>query len=224
MGKIRPGLLKQRKRLRRLEEELCDRQTKLDNLSHRHWQEFVSLMDILEYFGCLEQTRPTGLGESAAAIRGDNELWLGLALASDEFDGLEPQHLAAACAALVTENSRPDSWTRYRISAPVETSLEGIRGIRRQILQLQRRYEVMLPVLLEYDLIGLVEQWALETEWQELCNNTSLDEGDIVRILRRTLDFLSQIPHVPYLSNQLKDNARRATQLINRFPVNENIR
>ena len=218
------GLLKQRKRLRRLEEELRDRQTKLDNLAHRHWQEFVSLMEILEYFSCLEETKPTSLGEMAAAIRGDNELWLGLVLASGEFDHLEPHHLAAACAALVTENSRPDSWTRYRVSAPVEAGLDSLRGIRREILRLQRRYQVTLLVLLEYELIGLVEQWALETEWQELCNNTSLDEGDIVRILRRTLDFLSQIPHVPHLSNQLKDNARRATQLINRFPVNENIR
>ena len=218
------GLLKQRKRLRRLEEELSDRQTKLDNLTHRHWQEFVSLMEILEYFDCLQGTKPTYLGEMAAAIRGDNELWLGLALASGEFDHLEPQHLAAACAALVTENSRPDSWTRYQVSAPVEAGLDRLRRVRRQILQLQRRYQITLLILLEYELIGLVEQWALETEWQELCNNTSLDEGDIVRILRRTLDFLSQIPHVPHLSNQLKDNARRATQLINRFPVNENIR
>ncbi|MDJ0703643.1 MAG: DEAD/DEAH box helicase [Leptolyngbyaceae cyanobacterium MO_188.B28] len=218
------GLLKQRKRLRRLEEELSDRKTKLENLSQRHWLEFVSLMEILEYFGCLAETKPTSLGETAAAIRGDNELWLGLVLTSGEFDRLDPQHLAAACAALVTENSRPDSWTRYRVSDVVEAGLDSLRGIRRQIFQLQRRYEVMLPVLQEYELIGLVEQWALETEWQVLCDNTSLDEGDIVRILRRTLDFLSQIPHVPHLSNQLKDNARRATQLINRFPVNENIR
>jgi superfamily II RNA helicase len=37
--------------------------------------------------------------------------------------------------------------------------------------------------------------------------------------LRRTLDFLSQIPHVPHLPNELKRNAVRAIQLIDRFPV-----
>ena len=58
-------------------------------------------------------------------------------------------------------------------------------------------------------------------EWVELCENTTLDEGDVVRILRRTLDLLSQIPHVPHLPQDIKRNAQRAIQLIDRFPVNE---
>jgi superfamily II RNA helicase len=60
-------------------------------------------------------------------------------------------------------------------------------------------------------------------EWGELCGNTSLDEGDVVRILRRTVDFLSQVPHVPHIPQALKTNANRAIQLIDRFPVNEGI-
>ena len=58
-------------------------------------------------------------------------------------------------------------------------------------------------------------------DWVELCENTTLDEGDVVRILRRTLDMLSQIPHVPHLPDEIKRNAKRAIQLIDRFPVNE---
>ena len=215
------GLLKEQTRLERLQAELQDRQGKYDQLSHRYWQEFLDLMAILEQFDCLADNKPTNLGQMAAAIRGDNELWLGLALASGEFDQLAPQQLAAACAAIVTESSRPDSWTRYRISAAVEEALEGLRHTRRQIFQLQRRSQVMLPVWLEWDLVALVEQWALDTDWSELCNNTSLDEGDVVRLLRRTLDFLSQIPHVPFLPDSLKNSARQASYLINRFPVNE---
>ncbi|MGL5192950.1 MAG: hypothetical protein ACRC8Y_05045, partial [Chroococcales cyanobacterium] len=76
---------------------------------------------------------------------------------------------------------------------------------------------------LERQLIAIVEEWALGVEWTELCANTSLDEGDIVRMLRRTLDFLSQIPYVPHISEELKVNAYRAIQLINRFPVNETV-
>jgi superfamily II RNA helicase len=80
---------------------------------------------------------------------------------------------------------------------------------------------VALPVWLEYELIGIVEQWALGVEWTQLCANTSLDEGDIVRILRRTVDILSQIPYVPPVRESLKRNAIRAIQLLDRFPVNE---
>jgi superfamily II RNA helicase len=78
---------------------------------------------------------------------------------------------------------------------------------------------VVLPVWLEYDFVGMVEQWALGVDWTDLYTRTSLDEGDVVRILRRTLDFLSQIPHVPHLPEALKRNAIRAIQLIDRFPV-----
>jgi superfamily II RNA helicase len=216
-------LLKRQHRIERIQDEIGDRQGKLGKQSQRYWQEFLSLLEILRHFGCVEEVTPTPMGQVAAAIRGDNELWLGLALASGELDDLDPHHLAAACAALVTEVSRPDNWIRYDLSPAVEEALSGLRGIRRQLFQLQRRYQIALPVWLELEWIALVEQWALGVEWAELCTNTSLDEGDIVRIFRRTLDFLSQIPHVPHLPSALRANANRAIQLIDRFPVNEGI-
>jgi superfamily II RNA helicase len=217
-----PGqLMKRQRRVQMLQAELADRQTKLNQLSHRHWDEFVHLIEILQTFGGLDDLTPTTLGQAAAAIRGDNELWLGLALLSEELDPLDPHHLAAACAALVTEVSRPDSWTQYHVSPAVEEALASLRGLRRQLFQIQRRHQVALPVWLEDQLIALVEQWALGVEWSQLCENTSLDEGDVVRILRRTLDFLSQVPHVPHISDTLRRNAQRAMQLIDRFPVNE---
>ncbi|MBD2097464.1 RNA helicase [Trichocoleus sp. FACHB-591] len=214
-------LLKRQRRVQNLQEDIAQRQAKLEQLSHQHWEEFVHLIEILQTFGGLDGLTPTVLGQAAAAIRGDNELWLGISLMSGELDDLDPHHLAAACAALVTEVSRPDSWTRYQASSAVEEALGGLRGLRRQLFQVQRRHQVALPVWLEDELIALVEQWALGVEWAELGENTSLDEGDVVRILRRTLDFLSQIPHVPHLPNSLRQNAYRAIQLIDRFPVNE---
>ncbi|PZO23208.1 MAG: DEAD/DEAH box helicase [Leptolyngbya foveolarum] len=213
------AVVKQQKRLRRLLEELSDRTQKYDNQTHRYWLEFVSLMQILKNFECLEDNGPTEVGQMCAAIRGDNELWLGMALASGEFDALEPQQFAAACAGILMENNRPDTWIRYEPTAPVIEALEGLRNLRRRIFQEQRRQDIQIPVWLDYDLIAIVERWALEAEWQELCDNTSLDEGDIVRILRRTLDLLSQIPHVPYLSDEVRTTARQAAFLINRFPV-----
>jgi superfamily II RNA helicase len=219
----RTTILKRQKRVTAIQTELSDRQEKLDQQSHRHWEEFLSLIDILRDFNCLTDLNPTPLGQAAAAIRGDNELWLGLALMSGELDQLAPHHLAVACAALVTEISRPDSWTRYSVPTEVEEALMGLRSIRRRLFQLQRRHQVMLPVWLEYELVGLVEQWALGVDWLELCSNTNLDEGDVVRLLRRTLDFLAQIPHVPHVPKEVKTNAYRAIQLLDRFPVNEAI-
>lgn len=215
------SIFKRRTQVAELEGEIQQMQAQVQQQSQRNWEEFLNLIEILQYFECLDNLVPTRLGQIAAAIRGENELWLGLVFASGELDNLDPHHLAAAIAALVTETPRPDSMVRFDLSEEVLEALSRLRGIRRKMFQLQRRYNVALPIWLEFELIALVEQWALGMEWVELCENTSLDEGDVVRILRRTLDLLSQIPHVPHLSDSLQRNAHRAMQLIDRFPVNE---
>lgn len=216
-----PAIFKRKARCVELEAEIQLLQEQVGQQSQRHWEEFVNLIDILQHFGCLNNLIPTYLGQIAAAIRGENELWLGLAFASGELDNLDPHHLAASVAGLVTETPRPDSKVHFDLSDEVTEALAKLRGIRRQMFQLQRRYNVTLPIWLEFELIAIIEQWALGMEWTELCQNTTLDEGDVVRLLRRTLDLLSQIPHVPHLSESLRRNAKRAMQLIDRFPVNE---
>ncbi len=218
----RPGtIVKRHKRRLSLQEEISDRQSKYREHQTHHWQEFLNLIDVLQAFDALKGYNPTPLGKAAAAIRGDNELWLALALRSGELEQLEPQHLAAAACALISEPPRPDSWVKYTPPQQVIEVVGNLRPLGQELIQLQYRYKVALPVWREYKLIGIVEQWALGIEWVELCDGTSLDEGDIVRILRRTVDFLSQIPHIPDISGDLKKNARRAIQLMERFPVSE---
>jgi superfamily II RNA helicase len=208
-------------RLAKLATQLRDRQTKLQRQSHQHWQDFLCLVKLLQKFGALTDLQPTLLGKTAALLRGENELWLAIAFSSGEPEDLAPQHLAALCAALVSENNRSDSWVRYPIDPAVQKVLGTLRPLRRQLIQAQHQENVVLPVWLETELIGLVSQWALGEPWTDLCAATSLDEGDIVRLLRRTLDVLSQIPNIPYLSSELRQTARQAAQLIDRFPINE---
>jgi superfamily II RNA helicase len=208
-------------RIERLQNQLRDRKAKLQHQSQQRWQDFLCLVKLLRQFEALNLLEPTDLGKTAALMRGENELWLALVLRSGAFEGLAPHHLATACAALVAENNRSDSWVRYTPGVPVQDALASLRAIKRQLIQAQHREGVTLPVWLETELIGMVELWASGATWAELCANTSLDEGDIVRILRRTVDVLSQIPNVPYLPAELRQNARRAVQVIDRFPINE---
>ena len=215
------SIYKRQARAAQLEAEIQELRSQVEQESQRHWDEFITLIEILQYFEALDNLVPTELGQMAAAIRGENELWLGLVLNSGNLNDLAPHHFATAIAGLVTETSRPDSRVFFEPSGEVADALASLRPIRRKVFQLQRRYAVALPVWLEFELIALVEQWALGMEWVELCENTTLDEGDVVRILRRTLDLLSQIPHVPHLPQDIKRNAQRAIQLIDRFPVNE---
>ncbi len=209
--------------LEQINQKIQNLEQELRQKSQRHWQDFLNVIDMLKECDCLASLTPTALGQTVAALRGDNELWLGLALSSGAFDGLTAPHLAAAVAALVMETPRSDSWTNYPLPAPVEVALERLRPLRRKLFQLQRRYHIGFPIWLEPDLVPLVDRWAAGVSWPELCQHTNLDGGDVVRLLRRTMDVLSQIPHAPYLSVALKMTARTAWEAMNRFPVDEGL-
>jgi superfamily II RNA helicase len=182
---------------------------------------FLALKDILQQFGCLDDLDPTEVGRTVAALRGDNELWLGLALMSGHLDELDPPNLAAVFEAISTEVNRPDLWSGFPPSGPAEEALQDLSGLRRELLRAQERASVVVPAWWEPELMGLVEAWANGTSWSDLIANTSLDEGDVVRIMRRTVDLLAQVPYCEAISEQLRSHAKQALKAINRFPVAE---
>jgi superfamily II RNA helicase len=182
---------------------------------------FLALKDILQQFGCLDDLDPTEVGRTVAALRGDNELWLGLALMSGHLDELDPPNLAAVFEAISTEVNRPDLWSGFPPSGPAEEALQDLSGLRRELLRAQERASVVVPAWWEPELMGLVEAWAKGTSWSDLIANTSLDEGDVVRIMRRTVDLLAQVPYCEAISEQLRSHAKQALKAINRFPVAE---
>ncbi|AGY58031.1 DEAD/DEAH box helicase [Gloeobacter kilaueensis] len=202
------------KRHQRLAEQLSGE-------SDRYWQEFLRLVRVLERFEFLDNQRPNQLGAVAAAIRGDNELWLALALLSAEIEALEPVQMAGLAAALVSEPPRPNTWATVEPSEAVQEAIGALRQTRRTLFRTQRRYQALIPIWLEERLVGLVELWARGTSWDELCSRTNLDEGDLVRLLRRTADLLRQVPHVPHLPKTVLDSCAEAQRLLDRFPVSE---
>ncbi len=228
-------ILKNHRKRQQLQQELSKIQSQYQRYkanSSYYWQEFMALIDILREFGALIEYTPTSLGEAAAVIRGENQLWLGLAFMSSRLDNLLPHHLAGVVTALITEPIRGDAWVGYNASIEVLDVL-GLRKtdelnsdpnselgeIRRKLYQAQTRREIAMPVWLERDLIGLSEAWCQGATWDEICANTTLDEGDIVRILRRTVDILMQIPQIPAVSYSLITNAKDASEKMKRFPI-----
>ncbi len=217
----RKQLKKHRRRMEELEMEIEERQHLLQHRANRHWKTFLALRDILQQFGCLNNLDPTEIGRTVAALRGDNELWLGLALMSGHLDELSPPDLAAVFEAISTEVNRPDLWSGFPPPPAAEEALHDLSGLRRELLRAQERSGVVVPAWWEPELMGLVEAWAKGTDWADLIANTSLDEGDVVRIMRRTVDLLSQVPYCEAISEQLRTTARLALKAINRFPVAE---
>jgi len=72
-------------------------------------------------------------------------------------------------------------------------------------------------------LLSLLNAYGLETKVERggRIFPVSDQARDVVRVLRRTVDLLAQIPYCEAISDQLRRNARRALGAINRFPVCE---
>ncbi len=216
-------VVKLQERRQKLQKRLAHRQQEAGPTQELRWQQFLALVDVLQDFGYLQDShQPTPEGEVVAALRGDNELWLALALLSGDLDPLTPPQLAGALAALISESPRAGTYSRLRLSDPPSEALHNLRGIRRQLFKAQGRRQIYhLPIWMEPTIAGLVEHWASGIEWESLECSTSLDPGDLVRLMRRTLDVLCQIPRTPHLSAEIKARAREAQLTMDRFPISE---
>ena len=217
----RKRLKQKRHRLETVQQELEDRRRRLNDRIGRHWRMVLSLIDILRHFACLQELEITSAGRVVSALRGDNELWLGLALLSGHLDNLPAPELAAVMEAVSTEVSRNDLWCAYPPPPLVMETLTSLRGLVRELDRQQDHHGIATPIWWEPELTGLVTAWAGGSSWDGLMAKTSLDEGDVVRVLRRTMDVLAQIPHCPGLNEPLRRTARRAHAALNRFPVRE---
>lgn len=49
----------------------------------------------------------------------------------------------------------------------------------------------------------------------------ALDDGDLARLLRRTIDLLAQIPKLPDVDQRLQKNAVDASNVMDRPPISE---
>ena len=66
-----------------------------------------------------------------------------------------------------------------------------------------------------------VEAWASGLTWREMMMDCAMDEGDLARLLRRTLDILAQIPKLPDIHPLLQHNAKTASNVMDRPPISE---
>ena len=65
----------------------------------------------------------------------------------------------------------------------------------------------------------LIEQWILETPWEDIAKQVDSSEGDIVRIFKRTVDVLRQLTTIDNVPESIVFTAREAINAIQREPI-----
>nr|GMC88082.1 DExH-box ATP-dependent RNA helicase DExH15 chloroplastic isoform X1 [Ipomoea batatas] len=191
------------------------------------WKEFLQVSNVIHESRALDINTHVifPLGETAAAIRGENELWLAMVLRNKLLLGLKPAQLAAVCGSLVSEGiklrpSKNNSYI-YEPSAIVLDVINLLEEQRTSLLELQEKHGVRIPCCLDSQFSGMVEAWASGLTWKEIMMDCAMDEGDLARLLRRSIDILAQVPKLPDIDPLLQSNARSASSVMDRPPISE---
>ena len=133
---------------------------------------------------------------------------------------LEPAEFASVVGTLVIDSFKAsNAMFRYSTSARVKNLLDDLDTLAWELKSFQIGANVDFPVQLTREVSGLVETWAKGTTWRELCQDTSLDQGDVCRLLRRTLEILKQIPQAYGIPPEIAQISMDAVKAMDRFPV-----
>lgn len=200
---------------------------RIEQIEPSGWKEFLQISNVIHEIRALDINTHVmfPLGETAAAIRGENELWIAMVLRNKFLVQLKPTELAAVCASLVSEGIkiRPGRNNSYIFepSTTVMNMIDFLEEQRSSLLHLQEKHGVDIPCCLDSQFSGMVEAWASGLTWREMMMDCAMDEGDLARLLRRTIDLLAQIPKLPDIDPSLQSNASTASNVMNRPPISE---
>ncbi len=180
------------------------------------WHRFQSRTEVLQQLGYLTPAcRLTADGEWARLIRIDHSLLITELIRAEAFTGVEPQVLAAIMASISHDDDRPGSFPR--MSPGLASVMWQVRKLAESIAPHED------PPLLRADVAALTERWIGDPNvtWLGLCRTTTMAEGDIYRLLARTLEYLSQIHTLKSTHPGLADTAGKAIKNLRRGVLEE---
>lgn len=189
-----------------------------------YFGQFQRICNVLTSLKYLDNNIPTEKGITASSIRGENILLITEILTRSELEkrNLTPGEFAALVSSMAIDDLRPRTYVKARASDNVFKTFNQMSKIMRDVQLIQRDNYVEVRTNITPQLCGLVEEWCKkETTWQDLLAFTNLDEGDIIRALRRTVDLTRHIKNAPYVNPVLLELAKQALELMDKSPVKE---
>ncbi|RYH20436.1 hypothetical protein EON65_23390, partial [archaeon] len=188
------------------------------------WKMFLSVVKVLEHYEALNNGSATPLGHMVSSFSSDNELWLALVLSQSHLHNLTYSEFGALIAALNVESYRVENaYFKTSTSKPIQLAIEELKPVYAELSGLQDRHGLDFPIYLSPEICGIAEMWAKGATWRDLCASTSLDQGDLCRILKRTVEILKQIPNAFFVSSDLVQKAEMALRVMDRFPIAEQV-
>eukprot|EP01018_Ginkgo_biloba_P002355 Gb_35993 [translate_table: standard] len=217
----------QKEKIERLKAKSNRLSARINQIEPTGWRDFLQVGEVLHEARALDINTQLlfPLGETASAIRGGNELWLATALRNKSLLNLKPAQLAAICGSLVSEGIKvrlgKTNSCIYEASSKVNNVLQVLEEQRESLLELQAKHKVEISCNLDIQSAGMVEAWASGLTWREIMMDCGMDDGDLARLVRRTIDLLAQMPQLPDIDPTVQNNAKLAAQFMDRSPISE---
>lgn len=180
------------------------------------WHRFQQKAKVLHKFGYLTAgSQLTADGEWARLIRINHSLLITELIRMEAFSGIAPGLLAGVMASISHDDDRPGSFMR------LPSGLASVLNQVRVVADSLSPYEP--PPLLRSDVAALAERWISnpQVSWVSLVRSTSMAEGDVYRLLARTLEFLSQLYGLKATHPGLADTAHAAMVAMRREVLQE---
>jgi superfamily II RNA helicase len=138
---------------------------------------------------------------------------------------IPPPQLAAVVSAIVAPDSvsaRPGKeLVSYPPSDAVAHAVEALEDARLALFALQIKAGVDMPIAIDLRLAGLVEAWASGASWSQLMGDCVLDDGDVARLLLRTVDVLKQVSYCEWLLPAVRQSSKKALRAMDRQPISD---
>ena len=180
------------------------------------WHRFQQHVEVLQKFGYLTPTcQLTAEGDWARLIRINHSLLITELIRMGAFEGIKASLLTGVLASIAHDDDRPASFPGRN------PALTSTLGQVRKVAHSLSAYEE--PPLLRSDIAAIAELWIAEPTlpWTELIQSTTMAEGDIYRLLARSLEYLSQLYGLKATHPGLADIARDAMDLMRRDVLKE---
>ncbi len=171
-------------------------------------------LDLLEAMGYLTASQLTPKGEFASWVYG-YELLLTELHDQRRLSALDPLRLALLMAAVVYE-PRPRSLPpkSHRLIRPLEALCEEpLARIHKMELRCRITPKTKAP---SFQLTHAMDAWMSNAPFEQLTKLCDVDEGEIVRYFRMTVQLLRQLSETPAADQMLRTNAAKAFRRINR--------
>ncbi len=171
-------------------------------------------LDLLEHLGCLGPGGLTDKGEFASWMYG-YELLLTELHTTQQFEALDPPALAVLLVAVVYE-ARPGLRLAkfHRLAKHLEHLCEGPMA---RIYRVEQTYRISPKSKApNFQLATAMEAWFHGAEFARLTKLCEVDEGEIVRYFRMTVQLLRQLSETPGTDAKLRRKAQLALTRVNR--------